>query len=106
MTNLKQEMQETLARVESIFIPGRLCDRRDEMLRLQQSGNAMLFTGGIQWSVLLTDYDKRLRGESESLDDAFGDMSRCLAFLANDHGEDTQVLCAVNASPKETGEKP
>ena len=101
----KNELQKPLTRVEAVFIPGRLCDRREEMLRLQESGDTMLFTGGIQWSLSLTDYDKRLKGESESLDDAFGDMSRCLAFLASNHGEDTQVICAVKASPVKTGEK-
>jgi hypothetical protein len=104
--DLQKEMQESLARVEAVFIPGRLCDRRDEMLRLRESGDTMFFSGGIRWSVLLPDYDKKLKGESESLDAAFGDMSSCLSFLAGDHGEDAQVVCAVEASPEEAGEKP
>jgi len=91
-------MHGSLAKVESVFIPGRLCDRRDEMLHLRESGDTMFFTGGIRWSVLLPDHDKRLKGESESLDAAFGDMSNCLAFLAADHGEETQVVCAVEAT--------
>ena len=106
INNIEKETQESLARVEAVFVPGRLGDRRDEMLLLQESGDTMLFTGGIAWSVFLTDYDKRLKGASESLDAAFGDMSRCLAFLAHDHGEDTQVVCAVQASPEVIGANP
>ena len=106
MTAPKNEIETSLARVQAVFIPGRLDDRRDEMRKLRETGDTMFFTGDVRWSVFLTDYDKRLKGESESLDSAFGDMSECLAFLANDHKEDTQVVCAVEAAPKQTGEKP
>jgi hypothetical protein len=99
--DLQKELNESLARVEAVFMPGRLGDRRDEMRRLREAGDTMFFSGGVRWSVFLTDYDKKLRGESESLDAAFGDMSSCLSFLASDHGEETQVVCAVEA-----GEKP
>jgi hypothetical protein len=102
--DLEKEMQKSLSKIEALFVQGRLSDRRDEMLRLRESGDTMFFSGGIKWSVLLPDYDKRLKGESESLDAAFGDMSNCLSFLASDHGEDAQVICAVEASSGETGE--
>jgi hypothetical protein len=100
----KKEMQESLSKIGAVFVQGRLCDRRDEMLQLRQAGDTRFFSGGVKWSVTLPDDDKRLKGESESLDAAFGDMSNCLSFLAIDHGEDVQVICAVEASAREAGE--
>jgi hypothetical protein len=90
-----KEMQDSLLRVEGIFVPGRICDRRDEMRLLRESGATRLFSGGVKWSVTLPDFDLRLKGESESLDAAFADMSNCLEFLASSHGEDAMVECAV-----------
>jgi hypothetical protein len=106
MVDLQKEMQESLSRIEAVFIPGRLSDKRDDMRRLQETGDTMLFAGGVQWSIDFIDYDQRLKGESESLNTAFGDMSACLAAMAKDHGEETQVICAVEASPEATGEEP
>jgi hypothetical protein len=99
--DLKEEMKDVLSRVEAVFAPGRLSDRRDEMRLLREAGHTTLFAGGVKWSVLLPDFDKKLRGESESLDAAFDDMSNCLSFLAQDHGEDTQVVCAIEVSATE-----
>ncbi|MEZ0225182.1 MAG: hypothetical protein ACAH83_11555 [Alphaproteobacteria bacterium] len=96
--DINEEMKDVLSRLEAIFVPGRLCDRRDEMRLLRETGHTMLFAGGVKWSVLLPDFDKKLRGESESLDAAFDDMSNCLSFLAQDHGDDTRVVCSVEVS--------
>ena len=98
-------MEESVIKVESVFIPGRLRDKRDKMLRLQESGDTMFFNGEVAWSVLLTNYDKKINGESESLDAAFRDMISCLGFLENDHEEDTEVICAAVPVPENRGKK-
>ena len=90
-----KQLSESLSRVEAIFAPGHLGEKRDEMRQLRESGDTRFFEGGVRWSVLLDDFDKRMRGESESLDTAFGDMANCLDVLARDHGEETTVICSV-----------
>ncbi|MBU6474984.1 MAG: hypothetical protein KGL10_06325 [Alphaproteobacteria bacterium] len=95
MADTGEKTRESLQQVEAVFTPGRLRDKCDEMRRLRETGATRLFEGAVRWSVMLTDHDKRLRGESESLDAAFGDMARCLDLLADDHGEETPVVCAI-----------
>lgn len=95
---LKDEMQSSLARVETVFRPGRLGDKREEMRSLQATGDSMLFTGSLAWSLLLVDFDKKLTGESESLDAAFSDMAAALAVWERQHGADVEVRCAVASS--------
>lgn len=91
----QKQMADSLSRIEAVFAPGALADKLDAMQRLRQSGDTQFFTGGVRWAVLLEDFDKRIKGEAESLDSAFGDMANCLAHLAADHGEETPVLCSV-----------
>ena len=92
---IQKQMAESLSKIEAVFAPGILGDKRDEMRHLRETGDTQFFSGGVRWSVLLDDFDKRLKGESESLDTAFGDMANCLDLLAQDHGEDATVICAV-----------
>ncbi len=92
---IQKQMAESLSRIEAVFAPGFAGDKRDEMRALRDSGDTRFFEGGVRWSVLLDEADKRLKGESESLDTAFGDMASCLDLLARDHGEDATVICAV-----------
>ena len=99
----KAEVLKSLSRIESFFIPGCLADKRNEIIRLREAGDTMLFEGGVKWSVTLPDYDKKLRGESESLDNAFGDMAACLVFLAKNHNDGAQVLCAIELADNESG---
>jgi hypothetical protein len=95
MPGVKDQLQEAVSRVEAVFIPGRLRDKRDDMRRLLETGDALLFDGDVRWSVMLMEHDKRLDGESESMGAAFGDMAACLSFLAAGHGDDALVMCAV-----------
>jgi hypothetical protein len=101
---LKDEMQNSLTRIEAVFVPGRLGDRREEMLNLQASGDTLLFSGGLTWSVTLVEFDKRLSGESESLDAAFGDMAAALSLWEREHGAEAEVQCAVEISPEQGGQ--
>lgn len=92
------EMSESLARVEAIFMPGRLEDKCEEISRVRASGDSMYFEGEVRWNVFLPEEDKRLRGESESLDCALGDMAACMVFLKENHDGETEVVCAVELS--------
>lgn len=100
----QKDMNESLVKIESVFVPGQLRDKREEIIHLRENGDTMLFSGEVKWSVTLPDDDKRLNGHSESLDDAFGDMSNCLNFLANDYAEDTQVICSIEHAAEPRGE--
>ncbi len=101
MTKAEKAMRDSLTGVQAVFEPGLLRAKCDEMARLQAAGATRLCEGGVHWSVMLTDYDKLLQGDAQSLDDAFSDMARCLDLLADDHGEDTPVTCAVAPLEKE-----
>ncbi len=92
---IQKQMTDSLSKIEAVFAPGFLGDKRDDMRALRESGDTRFFEGGVRWSVLLNDFDKRMKGESESLDAAFGDMASCLDLLALGHGEETTVICSV-----------
>jgi hypothetical protein len=98
--NIEKAARESLLKMENIFTPGHLAERRDEMISMMKSGDAVYFEGAVRWNIFLTDDDKRLKGESESMKAALADMSGCLGFLANDHGDDAEVLCSIENSPQ------
>ncbi len=102
---MQTEKSYPLNKIEMIFEAGRLCDKRDEMLQLMDEGETMVFSGNLCWSIFLAEYDKKIIGESESLDDAFWDMTACLSYLSLEHGEETEVLCSVTPTEPPRMEK-
>jgi hypothetical protein len=76
-------------------MPGRLSDKSAEIAAVRRAGDSMLFDGAVAWTILLPEEDKRMRGASESLDAALADMHACLKYLACDHDDGSEVICAV-----------
>jgi len=95
---LKKQMEESLSAVKSAFILRPLSEQIDKILEIQSSGAGIFFSGEVMWHVSLPEYDKLLKGHSESLNSAFSDMSRCLSSLLENHDKKTQVLCSVELS--------
>ncbi len=91
----------TLARIEAAFAPGPLAAKRAELESLRANGDTMLFDGAVDWTLFLTDSERRLSGYALSLDDAFGDLISCLDHLAGDENPDSEVVFAVSMSEDE-----
>ncbi len=85
----------TLARVQAAFTPGALGAKRDELARLREYGDTMLFEGAVDWTIFLTDTDRRMSGGSENLDAAVADLIACLDHLAQDTDLAAEILIGV-----------
>lgn len=86
----------TLARIEAAFEPGTLAAKREELMRLRENGDTMLFDGAVDWALILTNSERHMSGYAMSLDEAFEDIISCLDHMAPDEGADSEVVCAVS----------
>lgn len=94
------ESQEELSKIallkmQAFFVSGALGAKRDEAQALVYAGDSIPFEGGVRWSIVLQEADKRLRGESESLDQALSDMIAVMTLLLETHAPDDTIVCEV-----------
>jgi hypothetical protein len=97
MTAAEEELdlEDLLARVDAALAPGTLQEKRAALAALRDSGESTLFEGAVDWSIFVSESDRRLSGGSASLDDAFADILACLAHLSADTAAESEILLAV-----------
>lgn len=91
-----------LERVEAVFTPGKLAEKRAQLAQLRDSGDTMLFDGAVDWSLMLTASDRHMSGYALSLDEAFADIIACLDHVAASEDSDSEVICAVSNADDDT----
>ena len=91
-----KKVQTALNDISSVLRAAALGAKRDEMLRLQAIGDTTLFEGAVVWNIILPTTNKRMRGDAQSLDDAFTDMIASLTFLSSTCGDDIEVICHID----------
>lgn len=86
----------TMARIEAAFAPGTLADKKAELEQLRANGDTMLFDGAVDWTLFLSDSERRMSGYALSLDEAFEDIIACLTLAEGSEDAKSEVICAVS----------
>lgn len=97
-STISDAMAESLHRVQAFFTAGTLGQKAQDAADLRARGDGNFFDGGVQWSLTVPEADKRLSGESESMDAALADIRSALLMLAGEHGEAAAVECGVRGA--------
>ena len=91
-----------LKKVEAILAPGTLGEKYDEIGVFCGAGYSIMFHGAVNWRLSLPRQDKNLKGDAESLDEAFSQIHSLLAEMLRDNDPASPVTLSVKEKQHDT----
>jgi hypothetical protein len=88
---------DALKNVGAALAPGKLSEKIAEFEDIIACGDSALFDGEVSWTVMLREASLRVKGSSESVDEAFAQMCAVMKRLLDEHGDEDEVLFTLSA---------
>jgi len=83
---------DAMSQLEEILKPDSLDNKLLQIRLFQVNGNSMLFSGGVAWHLHIDAQDKKLKGISDSVDDAMSEITAILEDNQNAQGNVSLAL--------------
>jgi hypothetical protein len=85
----------TQKKIEQILTPGSLRAKHEQISLFMAGGYSMLYSGDVDWKLSLPEEDKILKGNAESLDEAFSQIKGIIEEILKNTNPATKVALVI-----------